>query len=226
MSKSFVLVFAAGTAESNRQIALKFAPHHRIGFICSPQHDLGPAISAAYETGSEAILLETDMSSVDSLKSSIGLAVAEYGKQCAAAIFQVTTETPDVKVPFLEQTAAQFRAETSSQIESAYAFSQAAIPLLTHGVGSTEFPATLVFVGPAKASTSSKVMDNALVALSRSLGREYGKRYIHVAHLRFNSVHSRENVAHDDEAQGERIAETLLHLHMQPLSCFANEVSI
>ncbi|KAM3558154.1 hypothetical protein ARSEF4850_004743 [Beauveria asiatica] len=131
--------------------------------------------------------------------------------------------------PFLEQPTAEFRAATTTQIASAYAFSQAVMPLLTYGGGHAEFPATLAFVGCAGASRSDKIVENALVALSRSLGREYGKKYIHVAHVKFNkgAVAERSKTPNVMGADGgARVAETLWHRYTQPLNCFANELVI
>lgn len=127
-------------------------------------------------------------------------------------------------MPFLQQTAAQFHAAATTQIASAYAFSQAVLPLLTYGGGSAEFPATLAYVGTASTSRSDKIVENALIALSRSLGREYGKKYIHVTHVKFNKG----PVAPESKKQvgGERVAETLWYLYTQPFSCFANELTI
>ncbi|KAJ4164623.1 hypothetical protein LMH87_006287 [Akanthomyces muscarius] len=223
MAPPFVLVFAAGADEVNRQVALRFAPHHPIAFLCPPNHNLSAAISAARGVDGEAVLFETDLASVESIKASVASASAQFGKQAAAAIFQVREEP---QVPFLEQKVADFNAATSSQIASAYAFSQAAMPLLTYGGGSAEFPATLVYVGVAGASRSDKVVENALVALSRSLGREYGKKYIHVAHLKFSKGSEVESAVRAGEERHVRVAETLWYLYTQPLSCFANELTI
>lgn len=176
--------------------------------------------------GGEATIFETDLSSVEFLKTSIAAVVAQLGKQCAAAIFQVREETADTKVPFLEQTRTQFRAATASQIECAYAFSQAALPLLTTATGTGDFPATLTFVGPTGDSREEKVVDNALVALSRSLGREYGKKSIHVAHLKFKHSAVDKAELQEPEQRSVRVAETLWYLHTQPYSCFANEITI
>ncbi|KAM3515759.1 hypothetical protein MY11210_000530 [Beauveria gryllotalpidicola] len=234
MSSPFVIVFAAGKDEVNHQIARQFAPHHPIAFLCPPSHNLKAAVSAAHDAGGEAVLLETDLSSVESIKASIASAGAHFGKQCAAAIFQVRAEPDDDDdddddAPFLEQPAAQFRAATTTQIASAYAFSQAVMPLLTYGGGSAEFPATLAFVGCAGASRSDKIVENALVALSRSLGREFGKKSIHVAHVKFNkgSVAGSSSKTLDAGADGgARVAETLWYLYTQPFNCFANELVI
>ncbi|EJP70816.1 oxidoreductase-like protein [Beauveria bassiana ARSEF 2860] len=218
-------IIVTGQDEVNQQIARQFAPHHPIALLCPPSHNLKAAVSAAHAAGGEAVLFETDLSSVESVKASVASASAQFGKQCAAAIFQVRAEPADV--PFLEQPTAQFRAATTTQIASAYAFSQAVMPLLTYGGGNAEFPATLAFVGSAGASRSDKIVENALVALSRSLGREYGKKYIHVAHVKFNKgavVGSKTlNTGADG---GARVAETLWHLYTQPFNCFANELII
>ncbi|ATY63832.1 short chain dehydrogenase reductase family [Cordyceps militaris] len=223
MSQPFVVVFAAGQDEVIRQIVLRFAPHHPVALLCAPHHGLQAAVKAAHDAGSEAILLETDLSSPESVRASVGAASAHFGRQCAAAVFQVRAEA---QVPFLAQTAAQFRAATSAQIASAYAFSQAVMPLLTYGGGSAEFPATLLYVGCAGTSRSDRIVENALVALSRSLGREYGKKYIHVAHLKFNKGEAAESKRLAGTDRDARVAETLWHLYTQPLSCFANELTI
>lgn len=91
------------------------------------------------------------MASVESIKASVASASAHFGRQAAAAIFQVRAEP---QAPFLEQKVADFNAGTSSQIASAYGFPQAAMPLLTYAGGSTEFPVTMVYVGVAGASRS------------------------------------------------------------------------
>ncbi|TQV98804.1 oxidoreductase, short chain dehydrogenase/reductase family [Cordyceps javanica] len=229
MSPPFVIASVIGEDEVNRQIALRFAPHHPVALLCSPDNKLTAAVSAAHDAGSEAVLFETDLSCIESIRASIASASAQLGKQCAAAVFQVRREAAEV--PFLEQTAAQFRAATSSQIASAYAFSQAVMPLLAYGGGgggggSAEFPATLVYVGCDGISRSDKVVENALVALSRSLGREYGKKYIHIAHLKFKKGSVTKNETDADAKRDARVAETLWHLYTQPLSCFANEITI
>ncbi|KAM3449756.1 hypothetical protein MY3296_006630 [Beauveria thailandica] len=251
MSSPFVMVFAAGMPiiimetpklgktkqrqtvigqdEVNHQIARQFAPNHPIALLCPPSHNLKAAVSAAHDAGGEAVLFETDLSSVESIKASVASASAQFGKQCAAAIFQVRAAPAAADAPFLEQPTAEFRAATTTQVASAYAFSQAVMPLLTYGGGHAEFPATLAFVGCAGASRSDKIVENALVALSRSLGREYGKKYIHVAHVKFNkgAVAERSKTPNVMGADGgARVAETLWHLYTQPLNCFANELVI
>ncbi|KAJ3496954.1 hypothetical protein NLG97_g2271 [Lecanicillium saksenae] len=228
MSQPFVLVFAAGTAEINRQIALKFAPRHPIAFLCPPQNNLGAVVSAAQDAGGNATLFETDLTAVDSIAASIASATAQLGKHCAAAIVQTSEEGGAREVPFLKQTTAQFRAATSSQISGVYAFAQAVLPLLTYGGGSAEFPATLAFVGPVGggASRCGRILEGALVALSRSLGREYGKKYIHVTHVKFAKEHVADGGKLENENRDERVADTLWYLYTQPFSCFANEITI
>ncbi|OAA61417.1 oxidoreductase, short chain dehydrogenase/reductase family [Cordyceps fumosorosea ARSEF 2679] len=227
MASPFIIVFAAGDDEVNHQIARQFAPRHPIAFLCPPSHNLAAAVRAAHAAGTEAVLFETDLSSVPSVQSSIAAAAAHFGAQssaaAAAAIFQVR-RTPSA--PFLTQTSAQFREETSAQVASAYAFAQGVMPLLTRGAGSGEFPATLAFVGCEGRSRSDAVVEGALVALSRSLGREYGKKYIHVAHLKFGKGSAAEGKVREGEERDVRVAETLWHLYTQPLSCFANELTI
>ncbi|KAM3484976.1 hypothetical protein MY8738_001659 [Beauveria namnaoensis] len=219
-------IIVTGQDEVNQQIARQFAPHHPIALLCPPSHNLKAAVSAAHAAGGEAVLFETDLSSVESIKASVASASAQFGKQCAAAIFQVRAE-PAADAPFLEQPTAQFRAATTTQIASAYAFSQAVMPLLTYGGGNAEFPATLAFVGSAGASRSDKIVENALVALSRSLGREYGKKYIHVAHVKFNKgAVAGSKTLNTGADGGAPVAETLWHLYTQPFNCFANELII
>ncbi|OAA45782.1 oxidoreductase, short chain dehydrogenase/reductase family [Beauveria brongniartii RCEF 3172] len=227
MAPPFVIVFAAGQDEVNHQIARQFAPHHPIALLCPPSHNLKAAVSAAHDAGGEAVLFKTDLSSVESIKASIASASAQFGKQCAAAIFQVRAEpAAGADVPFLEQPTAQFRAATTTQIASAYAFSQAVMPLLTYGGGNAEFPATLAFVGCAGASRSDKIVENALVALSRGLGREYGKKYIHVTHVKFNKGAVVGSNKTPNVTGADRVAETLWYLYTQPFNCFANELVI
>ena len=66
-------------------------------------------------------------------------------------------------------------------IEGAYGFAQQTLPLLTSG---TTHPPTLLFSSLSGDSYYEAVNENALIALSRSLGREFGPKGVHVGHVR------------------------------------------
>ncbi len=235
----------AGSEKADRQIALKFAPHYPIALICSSQHamkETDMAVNAA-----EVSLFEMDLTETEGVAKTIIKIVQKFGKKCAAAIFPIGNSPAQ---PFLKQTTAELRAATALPISNAYAFAQQAVPLLLNSVGGCDFPSTLIFVGPSGNSSFDKINDNAIVALSRSLGREFGKKCLHVAHIKFTKGH---DLACDSQARSiasnatsvsvhklaafwttvaliwkthVQISETAWHLHTQPLNCFSNELTI
>lgn len=173
----------AGSPDIDTQIALKFAPQYPIAFLCDAQHNLDQTVKEVEDSGGEIVLFETNLSVNKHLSSSITAVTNHFGKQCAAAIFQLHNEPS--ATPFLEQTVVNFHKGAVLPITGAYAFAQQTVPLLLNHTNGSGYPPTLIFAGTSGNSYSDEINDNALVALSRSLGREFGKRGIHVCHVKY-----------------------------------------
>ena len=187
MTSPFVLIFAtsdSGSLNANAQIALKFVPQYPIVFLSDPKHDLSQTLNLVREAGGEASCFDIDLASdTQGFMKSLAAITESFGKSCAAAVFQAPVAHPS---PFLEQTITGFLSDAVQPITTAYAFAQQAVPLLlnNNSSGNSVYPSTLIFVGPLEESSGNNIIDNALVALSRSLGRELGKKGIHVAHVK------------------------------------------
>ncbi|KID74301.1 uncharacterized protein G6M90_00g082690 [Metarhizium brunneum] len=185
MASAFVLILATGSPDVDTKIALKFAPQYPLAFICDTKDDLKQTVKAVQDAGGEMLLFEADLSTNDYLPESIASVTKSFGKRCAAAIFQLRTRLR-LSLPFLEQSTSHIRETAVSPIAGAYAFAQQAVPLLFNHADRAGYPPTLIFSGSSGTSNSDRIADNALVALSRSLGREFGKKGIHVSHVKFN----------------------------------------
>lgn len=187
MTSPFVLIFASGSSnplKASTQIAFKFTPQYPIIFLSDPKTDLSQTLNSVREAGGEAASFETDVTSgTQDLTKAFTAITEQFGTSCAAAVFQAPVSPPK---PFLEQTITGFRRDAVQPISRAYAFAQRAIPLLLNNntSGQSGYPSTLIFVGPFEESSDNNIVDNALVGLSRSLGREFGKKGIHVAHVK------------------------------------------
>ncbi|OJJ03369.1 hypothetical protein ASPVEDRAFT_151896 [Aspergillus versicolor CBS 583.65] len=210
----FVLILATGT-ETDTQIALRFAPHYPIAFLCDAQHNPDQPVKAVQDADGEVEVFKADLSSTE-LSTPISTITRRFGNRCAAAIFQLRND-PIVASGFLEQTAVDFRQNAISPIKNAYAFSRQTLPLLLNHADGSGYPPTLIFSGASGNSYSDEINEGALVALSRSLGREVGKKGIHVCHVKYKA---------SNRPNPESAAETYWHLHTQPLSCFSNEITI
>lgn len=175
---------AAGSPDIDTKIALKFAPQYPIAFICDTRDDLKPTVKAVQDAGGEMLLFEADLSTKEYLPESIAAVTKSFGKRCATAIFQLRNK-PSPSLPFLEQSSAHIRETAVSPVAGAYAFAQQSVPLLFNHADRTGYPPILIFTGSSGTSTFDEIIDNALVALSRSLGREFGKKGIHVSHVKF-----------------------------------------
>lgn len=165
-------------------MAFKFAPQYPIALLCDAQHDLDRTVKLVQDTGGEIVLFKTDFTTNEHLISSIAAVTNHFGKLCAAAIFQLRNE--QTARPFLEQTGVDdIRKGAVLPIAAAYAFAQQTVPLLLNHADGSGHPPTLIFAGTSGASYSDEINDNALVALSRGLGREFGKKGIHVCHVKY-----------------------------------------
>lgn len=174
----------AGSGDINTQIALKFASQYPIAFLCDAQHNLDQTVKLVHDTGGDIVLFKTDFSTNEHLSSSIAAVTKHFGKRCAAAIFQLRNEPS--ALPFLEQTGVNdIRKGAVLPIPAAYAFAQQTVPLLFNHADGSGHPPTLMFAGTSGTSYSDEINDNALVALSRGLGREFGKKGIHVCHVKY-----------------------------------------
>ena len=174
----------AGSGDIDTQIALKFAPQYPIAFLCDSQHNLDQTVKLVQDIGGEIDLFKTDFSTNEHLSSSIAAITKHLGKRCAAAIFELRND-PSAR-PFLEQTGVDdIRKGAVLSISSAYAFAQQTVPLLLNHADGSGHPPTLMFAGTSGTSYSDEVNDNALVALSRGLGREFGKKGLHVCHVKY-----------------------------------------
>lgn len=237
----------AGSGDIDTQIALKFAPQYPIAFLCDAQHDLDQTVKLVQETGGEIVLFKTDFSGNEHLSSSIAAITNHFGKRCAAAVFQLRNDQSPR--PFLEQAGVNdIRKGAVLPIAAAYTFAQQTMPLLLNHADGSGHPPTLMFAGTSGTSYSDDINDNALVALSRGLGREFGKKGIHVCHVKYkkglevsssslkpqyvsclqrSSAHILRSYLKEGFAKTHlQIAETFWHLHTQPLSCFNNEITI
>ena len=175
----------AGSGDIDTQIALKFASQYPIAFLHDAQHDLDQTVKLVQDTGGEIVLFETDFSANEHLSSSIAAVTKHFGKRCAAAIFQLRNE-PSAR-PFLELTGVDdIRKGAVLPIAAAYAFARQTVPLLLNHADGSGHPPTLILAGTSGTSYSDEINDNALVALSRGLGREFGKKGIHVCHVKYN----------------------------------------
>lgn len=199
MTSPFVLILATGRTvfsmlssnltiaglELDTQIALKFARHYPIAFLCDAQHNVDHSLKAVQDAGGEIAVFKTNLSATEQLSTSISSITSRFGSRCAAAIFQLRNEpTPTAAAGFLDQTAVDFREKAVSPIKNAYAFSRLTVPLLVnHADGA--YPPTLIFAGTSGDSYSDEINDGALVALSRSLGREFGKKGVHACHVKY-----------------------------------------
>lgn len=79
-------------------------------------------------------------------------------------------------------------------ITLSYDFARSVLPALQSGKALSGHPPTLLFVGPYTSSYYRDINENALVALSRSLGREFGPKGVHICHVKF-----KQNIANSDE---------------------------
>lgn len=135
------------------------------------------------------------------------------GDSCAAAIYQLP-HSSDAPTSFLEQTSKHLQDEAMSPITLSYAFAQTVLPALQRTKGQSSHPPTLLFVGPYKRSYYRDINENALVALSRSLGREFGPKGVHVCHVKF-----KQDIPDSDGQQGlpadaySRVSTLLLHVN-------------
>lgn len=144
------------------------------------------SVKAVQNTGRKAAVFKTELSASEHLPASISAITSHFGNRCAAAIFQLRNE-PNTAVAssFLEQNAVQFREKAVLPIKNAYAFARQVVPLLLNHADGSGYPPTLIFAGPSGDSYSDEINDGALVALSRSLGREFGKKGVHVCHVKY-----------------------------------------
>ncbi|KAK3182185.1 hypothetical protein K4F52_006554 [Lecanicillium sp. MT-2017a] len=225
MASPFVLLWTTGSEEVDSAIALKFSPQYPIALIHNSQQGTKQTCKVIKEAGGDVSLFDMDLTKTEDLKKTVQNVVAKFGKKCAAAIYPVTNSPA---VPFLKQTPAELRSATVLPISNAYAFAQQTVPLLLSNVGSSDFPSTLIFVGPSGNSSFDEINDNALVALSRSLGREFGKKCLHVANVKFRKGHESSSIskAKKKPSNASSISETIWHLYTQPLNCFSNEFTI
>lgn len=173
----------AGSPDINTQIALQFAPRYPIALLCDDQHNLDQTVKAVQDTGGEVVLFRADFSTNEHLPGSIAAVTNRFGKRCATAIFQLRNESS--ARPFLEQTGVDIRKGAVLPIAGAYAFAQLAVPLLLNHADGSGYPPTLMFAGTSGNSYADEMNDNALVALHRSLGREFGKKGIHICHIKY-----------------------------------------
>lgn len=177
----------ADSPDTNTEIALKFASRYPIAFLCDAQHGLDQTVKAVQDTGGEIVLFKPDFSTNEHFPGSIAAVTNRFGKRCATAIFQLHTE-PSAR-PFLEQTGVDIRKGAVLPITGAYAFAQQTVPLLLNHADGSGYPPTLMFAGTSGNSYSDEINDNALVALLRSMGREFGKKGIHVCHIKYKKGH-------------------------------------
>lgn len=163
----------------DKTVALKLSEEYPIAIISSNKDDIKDTIKTINDKGGSAELFITDSSSNDYLAETISSVTQRFGKTCAVAIYQLQY-TPNA-APFLKQTLADLKQGSVVPIEGAYGFAQHTLPLLASG---TTHPPTLLFSSPSGDSYYDVVNENALIALSRSLAREFGSKGVHVGHVR------------------------------------------
>ena len=187
-------------------------------------------------------MFKTDFSTNEHLSGSIAAVTNRFGKRCAAAIFQLHNE-PKPR-PFLEQTGVDISKGAVLPITSAYVFAQQTVSLLLNHADGSGHPPTLMLAGTSGHSYLDQINDNGLAALSSSMGREFGKKCIHVCHIKYKkglgetlSDPDPKYVSYLQQSKALmylksftkthlQISETFWHLHTQPLSCFSNEITI
>ncbi|KAK0220755.1 NAD(P)-binding protein [Armillaria nabsnona] len=152
--------------------------------------------------------------------------------------------THPVWKPFLDITPEDIQAVTQSIIEGAFAFSKIVIQAFqVNQVDEKEKRGSLIFTG-ATASVRGNVTTSAfsagkhaLMALSQSLAKEFGKQNIHVSHaiidggILMNASRERRNNPEWEQIEDVRlspdgIAETYLHLIKQPRSSWTWEFDL
>lgn len=169
----------ADSPDIDRAVALKLSEEYPTAIISNRKDGLKDTIRTINDKGGSAELFVADTSSNDHLAGTIPSVTQRFGKTCAVAIYQL--QYASNPKPFLTQTVADLKQGSVVPIEGAYGFAQHTLPLLASG---TSHPPTLLFSGPSGDSYYDVVNENALMALSRSLGREFGPKGVHVGHVR------------------------------------------
>ena len=165
------------------KVALKFAEEYPVAIITNRKDDLKDTIKTISDKGGSAELFVADTSSSENIADTISSITQRFGKICTVAIYQFDYSRKPK--PFLKQSVASLRQESVLPIEGAYSFAQHTLPLLSSG---STHPPTLLFSSPSGDSYYEIVNDNALMALSRSLGREFGPKGVHVSHVKVKRI--------------------------------------
>lgn len=176
----------SGPLDADTKAVLKFASGYPVALIHNHQDDLQEIVRAAEEAEGKVVLFPIDLTGDNAIVDVFKFITDEFGQECAAAIFQIQGQ--QTSTSFLKQNISDLQKEAVIPIKHAYAFAQHALPLLQNHQATAAHPPTLLFSGPSTASYYHAVNENALVALSRSLGREYGPKRIHVSHVKFKKT--------------------------------------
>lgn len=129
-------------------IARRFAQHYPVVVLARNPANYTDVVDSINSAGGLAIGLSTDLSDADSVSQTFKLITTELcpGSPIAAAVFN--SGGGFVRKPFLELTQAEFSSGWNGQVNGAFLFAQAALPLLLKGVEEKiEYPPTLIFTG-------------------------------------------------------------------------------
>lgn len=136
------------TSFKGSSIARRFAQHYPVVVLARNPANYTDVVDSINSAGGLAIGLSTDVSDADSVSQTFKKITRELfpGSPIAAAVFN--SGGGFVRKPFLELTQAEFSSGWNGQVNGAFLFAQAALPLLLKGVEEKiECPPTLIFTG-------------------------------------------------------------------------------
>ncbi|KAL8747600.1 MAG: hypothetical protein Q9190_000535 [Brigantiaea leucoxantha] len=235
MPSPFAIVAGVGPG-TGATVARKFAASYPVALLARNPANYEEVLKDIKSDGGKAIGISTDVSDAASVKNALGKIEAEYGDECAAAIYNVGGRF--IRKGFLELTQEEFESGWEANGRGAFLFSQAILPLLLKSTD-LQYPPTLIFTGATAAFKGSALCSSfstgkfALRSLSQSLAREFGPQGIHVSHANIDGVidipRTKEwmkDAGPDAKIKPEAIADTYWHLHTQPRAAFTQELDI
>ncbi|OJD25574.1 hypothetical protein ACJ73_03061 [Blastomyces percursus] len=235
MAKAIAVIAGVG-AGTGASIARKFAQKYSVAVLARSPTSYQSLVQEISSGGGNAVGINTDVTSVASVKSAFAeISNAFPGAPVAAAIYNVGGGF--VRKPFLELSQEDFTAGYESNAKGAFHFSQAVLPLLLKSQN-LEHPPTLIFTGATASLRGSALCSSfatgksALRALSQSLAREFGPQGIHVCHAIIDGIIDIERTkgfhfdVPDAKLAPNSIADTYWFLHTQPKTTFTQELDL